>query len=84
MVPERLLSIVAELPSDQLAVLTHSSDGEKLAFSLFSGGANLFLSWFVSRQMEGTLNNKYEKAAIIAGGIGITAANAIINHQVWT
>ena len=81
---ERLITIATELPVKETTMLTNFGDESKVAVSVMSAGANLLLAWFVSRQMEGSLNKNYQKGLILAGTVGITVANALINHQVWT
>lgn len=84
MLKENLLLLSQELQPEEIQGMMDFSNESKVAYSVFSAGANILLAWFVSRQMEGTLNNRLEKGFVIAGCAGITAANAIVNHQIWT
>ena len=84
MLQERLIQLAQELSAEKAQMITDLNNESKVALTVFLGGANILLAWIVSRQMEGTVNNRLEKGLIVAGSVGITAANAIFNHQIWT
>lgn len=84
MVGERIGGFVAELPLDDAMLMSELSTENQIAATLFAGGANVLLAWFWSRQMEGTVNKFPQKILLSIGCAGITAANVVINTQIWT
>jgi len=84
MIKEGLLSILAKVPAENADFLADLSNENKTAISLATASVNLIMIYVFSRTMDGGLNSNWEKVFVGAATTGITAANVIVNHQIWT
>lgn len=84
MLPERIMQAIGQLPINESHSFAEMNDVSKTAITISLASVNTALIWFISRQMEGTVNTRVQKGMLIAIGTGLTAADAIINHQIWT
>lgn len=84
MIPERLVEAIGQFPINESQAFSEMTDVSRTAITISLASVNTALIWFISRQMEGTVNTKIQKGALIAMGTGFTVANALINHQIWT
>lgn len=78
-----IVSLFEKLP-DQITSLEALDAEYKVAASIGLVVANVYAVLATSRSLEGTIYRKHEKALSIAGAIGVTAINAIINYNIWS
>lgn len=80
---EPIVSLLEKLPEQVMSL--DALDAEyKVAASIGLAVANVYAVLATSRCLEGTIYRKHEKALSIAGAIGVTAINAIINYNIWS
>ena len=84
MLPERLMQAIGQLPINESRAFAEMNDVYKTAMTISLASVNTASSWFIYRHMEGTVNTRVQKGMLMAFGTGLTVADAIVNHQIWT
>lgn len=78
-----IVSLLEKLP-DQITSLEALDTEYKVAASIGLVVANIYSVLATSRSLEGTIYRKHEKALSVAGTLGVTAINALINYKIWS